>query len=930
MRESSLRSGNALLLICLATLVLLGSCSETPKYRIGVSQCSEDDWRRKMNDEITREILLHPEAEVEIRSADDSNAKQIADIQYFLDNKFDIIIASPNEAEAITPVIRKAYEGGTPVIVFDRDISEPFYTARQTVDNYSIGRHAAAYAAYLGGPGARIFEIYGRPGSTPAHERHRGFKERGDSIGLQSAVTAVGNWNYDDARRLADSVFAMHRDIDVVYAHNDRMAVAASDAARKHGLDVKVIGVDAAPEIGIKAVSDSVIDATFLYPTEGYQLVRTALNILNGDNFEKDLVIPASQAVDATNADILRLQNESLRAETDKILSLKAQVDDYWDRHDAQTGLFYAALVILVLLCVVLFLTLRAYWQHRQHQEVLLRQNHLLEEQRDTAEQLNARLEEATQDKLRFFTNVSHDLRTPLTLISEPVAQLANASNLTPEQRSLMDIANRNVHILRRLINQILDFRKYENGKLELDLAEIPLASLIEDWVGTFQPLARKRDVRLTFESSVPAEFTMAADTEKMERVVFNIVSNAFKYTPDHGRVKVMLSLEGVGGGERREGERKGLEFVLRVADTGRGIAAEDLPNIFQRFFQVDKVHPNGSGIGLSLAKAFVDLHQGEISVDSTPGKGSEFKVSIPVSHTEQTLPDAYTPTITTEDIILELDTADEVMRKHDENKPILLVIDDNTDILSLLSSLLEEEYNIITATNGREGLRLAAKYVPDLIICDVMMPEMDGMECCRRIKGEISTSHIPVLMLTACSMDEERVQGYECGADGYVAKPFNAEVLMARCRNLIANRRLLLSARPDSPVLATEGDKSHAEKVKRLPASAKMDNEFYARLVDIINKEMGDADLNVDALAAKMGLGRSQFYRKIKALTNQSPVELLRSMRLARARELLTTTERSVSEIGYEVGFSTPAYFTRCYKEAYGETPTELRDKLS
>lgn len=894
-------------------LSVFQSCKEETKYRIGVSQCSNDDWRTKMNEEIQREIMFHPEATVEIRSAYDSNEKQIADIRYFADNGFDIIIAAPNEADAITPVIEEVYDAGIPVIVFDRDINGDSYTAYQGVDNVGIGKSAADYARHLLPDGGNVIEIHGLAGSTPAVGRHEGFAKEAELKGMNIIASAYGNWNYEDAAIKVDSLLNIYEDVDLIYAHNDRMAIAASDVARKHGKDIRIIGIDAAPEIGIKAVADSVIDATFLYPTEGYRLIRTALNILNGLPYEREKILPLSSAVDLSNADILLLQNESLMEETSKIKYLKSQVDDYWNRHSAQTSLFYAMIIILLLLFGVLFLVLRAFWQRKKHQNVLMSQNKILEEQRDTQRELNEQLNAATQSKLVFFTNVSHDLRTPLTLIAEPVEQLAVADNLTPQQSMLMKIANKNVKILKRLINQILDFRKYENGKLNLNLVESKFGTLVREWAESFNSIARKRDITLTVDVTLDKDFTLAVDAEKIERVFFNLMSNAFKYTPDNGSIKFSCGLDG-----------DNLRFSIE--DTGQGIGADDINNIFDRFYQVDKIHPNGSGIGLSLAKAFVELHGGSIAVESTLGVGSKFTVTLPVVHVEECMPADTDNLITKADVNAELDRLEEVNRTTAGTElPLLLVIDDNDDIRRMIGELLKDEYNIVTAPDGREGVRLAAKYVPDLIICDVMMPVMDGLECCRIIKDEVSTSHIPVLMLTACSMDEQRARGYDSGADGYLSKPFNSAVLKSRCRNLIENRKRiknLWSSNGGGDVTAKERNASVLVN--------DVDSEFYSKVLDIMKKEMGNPDLNVDTLASMMGLGRSQFYRKIKALTNYSPVELLRNLRLKQAREMLTTTEKTIGEIAYEVGFSSPAYFTRCYREAFDETPTELRERIA
>lgn len=900
----------------LAALLTATGCTDNKVYKIGVSQCSQDDWRSKMNEEINREIMFHEDAVVEIRSADDSNEKQIDDIRYFADNGFDILIVSPNEADALTPVIKEVYESGMPVVIFDRNINGDTYTARIGVDDEALGRSAAHYALHLLGKGATAIEIFGLKGSTPAEGRHNGFVQEFQDNGGTVLASVPGNWNKEDAVPVTDSLLNVYPDVDLIYAHNDRMAIGASEVAKRRGLhDIRIIGIDAAPNIGIQAVADSVIDATFLYPTEGHRLIQTALAILKNQPYTKETMLPLSSAVDLSNADILLLQNETLTQETGKMKLLKAQIDDYWAQHSSQTSLFYASIAIIVLLFGMGFLLLRAYWQRSRHQKELLEQNSLLEDERDKQKRLNEQLQEATQSKLMFFTNVSHDLRTPLTLISEPVAQLAAATNLTPQQHTLIRIADKNTRILQRLINQILDFRKYENGKLSLNLTETDFAKSIRDWMESFYAMARKRDIKFTLQAPASdCPLPMAFDTEKIERVFFNLLSNAFKHTPDNGSITVTYK------------EDNG-NLILRVADTGEGISERDLDKIFDRFYQVDRIHPNGSGIGLAVAKAFVELHGGTISVESTPQKGTAFTITLPVTHTAKPLSDT-DKHIDIIEVAAELDTIAE-RPDFSDDKPIVLIVDDNRDIQQLVGELLNADYNILTASNGKEGVKMAVRHVPDLIICDVMMPVMDGLECCRHIKSEISTSHIPVLMLTACSLDEQRVQGYDSGADGYLAKPFNSAVLKSKCSSLISNRRRIRNLY-ESAGLPVPAANNNQATTRKNSTGADIDNEFYARFLDIFKAEMGNSDLSVDTVASRMGLERSQFYRKIKALTNYAPVELMRRLRLQHGRTLLTTTDKTISEIAYETGFSTPAYFTKCYRDAYGETPTDARNKLT
>ena len=905
------------LLFILLPVAFLSSCDTSVKvYRVGVSQCSDDDWRRKMNGELRREEMFFDDIDLEIRSADDSNERQIADIRYFISNGFDAIIVSPNEAEAITPVIHEAYESGIPVIVFDRSTADTVYTAFRGADNRAIGRTAARLAHDWLGDTIRVLELYGRPGSRPAYDRGYGFHMVMKELGLENRIlTAPGRWTYEDAFLSADSVFAKHRDINLVFAHNDRMALAARAVAEKYGLPgVKIIGVDAAPEIGIRAVADSVIDATIFYPTQGGDILQTARAILHGEPFVRDSLYFSAAPVDFTSAQMLLRQNDALIDETLKLETLKGMVDEYWDRHSAQTVLLYVIITALILLAGVIFMLLRTYWAHVRHQAALEVKNRQLEESAAEIKSLYEQYQEAMQSKLVFFTNVSHDLRTPLTLIADPVSQLAQADNLTPWQHTLMRLADKNVKILRRLINQILDFRKYENGKLSLNLTEVDLRKEIGDWAEAFRIAATRRHIKFAVEFPDDTDTYAAIDIERFQRIFFNLISNAFKFTPANGRVTVSFTLDAG-------------RVVMRVADTGKGMSRENLAHIFESFYQVETIDPEGSGIGLAVTKAFVELHGGTIGVESTEGEGTQFTVTIPRRHVTPsgepvTASSAQHPV----ELPDELDVVDDDLPEADTSATTVLVIDDNEDIRVLLKTLLHDSYTVITATGGAQGIRLASKYIPDLIICDVMMPGIDGLETCRRLKNETITSHIPVLMLTACSMDEQRVEGYRCGADAYISKPFDSAMLLARCEALLINRRRIqeaFAAHGNAPAVPRPSAPAPAEKNG-------IDDEFYNRFVALVEKEMSDSEMSVEALAGSLGLSRVQFYRKIKALTNYSPAELVRIMRLKRADVLLKTTSQTVSEISYAVGFSSPSYFSKCYKDYFGESPTDVQRRTS
>lgn len=901
---------NYLLLSILCLAGILMSCTQKhTRYRIGVSQCSDDEWRHKMNNEIVREALFYDGVEVEIRTAKDNNRNQIADIKYFIDKKVDLLIVAPNEAAAITPVVEKAYRQGIPVVVIDRKILSDKYTAFVGADNYEIGKDVGQYILNrLHGKG-KVLEITGLEGSTPAMERHKGLTDvLKEEPGIEITASVDGAWLQSVAGEKMDSVFQTNKNIDLVFAQNDRMAIGAYLSARQQQLEKEMlfVGIDALPgkEYGVEQIINGVLDATFIYPTGGDKVVQVAMDILEKRPYERDTKL-STALVDKTNARVMQLQTDHITEQDGKIERLNNQVNEYLSRYSAQTMFLYACLIILLLFAALLAIIVRAYWTKNRMNMELSRQKKKLEEQRDQLISLSKQLEEATHAKLVFFTNVSHDFRTPLTLVADPVEQLLEDKALTPRQQSLLKVVHKNVHILLRLVNQILDFRKYENDKLELVRANMNLRVQLQEWSHSFQTLALKKHIHFVLEvNDDRADYLMAVDAEKMERVYFNLLSNAFKFTPENGTITVTLSTL-----TKEEGGRYAR---LVVADTGSGISVQHIRHIFDHFYQIDVNHA-GSGIGLALAKAFVELHGGEITADSVEGKGTVFTVDIPMTVVEEPSADlVQEPRITQQTVVEELEDMETEEQIPDENKECILIIDDNADVRDYVKSLLKEEYTVIEAPDGRAGLKKAMKYVPDAIICDVMMPVMDGLECCRKLKTELQTSHIPVMLLTACSLDEQRIQGFECGADSYISKPFNSKLLLVRLRNLMDNHKRLKQFFGDKTTLSKE-------------SVSDVDKGFVDRFRELIEENLADSELSVEDLGSKMGLSRVQLYRKIKALTNYSPNELVRIARLKKAASLLASSEKTISEITYEVGFTSPSYFTKCYKEYFGESPTDF-----
>ena len=866
-----------------------------------------------MNKEIRREALFYPGLEVSIRSASDDNRQQIADIEQFINEGVDLIVVAPNEAEAITPIVEKAYNKGIPVVLVDRRINSEQYTAYIGADNYEMGRQIGTYIASRLKNGGRVVELTGLQGSTPAQDRHRGLLDAlADDSGIHIVATADAGWSRQSAEQAFDSILTQHPHIDLVFAHNDRMASGAHDAATRKGRadEMLFVGVDAlsGKGLGVEMVADGTLDATFIYPTGGDRVVQVAMDILEGRNYPREDLL-STALVNHQNARIMQMQTTHIGTLDEKIEKLNSQLDAYLLRYSAQRMFLYACIVILILVGALLVFVVRAFWTKNRLNTTLSKQKQQLEEQRDQLITLSRQLEDATHAKLAFFTNVSHDFRTPLTLIADPVEQLQESRHLDEHERFLLNIIHKNVTVLLRLINQILDFRKFEDGKLQLSLTRFDLRTSLLEWTDAFRTLSFRKHIHFHIEADANADYTVVADAEKLERIVYNLLSNAFKFTPENGTIQVSLTLF-----DRNDVP----SFRLKVSDTGVGMPAEHVQHIFDSFYQID-VHHAGSGIGLALVKAFVEMHHGNIRVETTPGQGTSFTIEIP-AYQQGELDTNYTRnsvlTNLKEGAILAADQ-EEVPASHQEsseNKETILVIDDNQDIRNYVRSVLQDEYKIVEATNGQEGIQQAMKYVPDVIICDVMMPIMDGMECCRHLKSEIQTSHIPVIMLTAYAADEQKIKGYECGADSYLSKPFNARLLTVRLRNLIENRHRLQS-------FFTDGSNATLQKAP----VADIDKGFLEKLYALIDAHLSDPDLSVEELGEQIGLSRVQLYRKTKALCGYAPNELLRIARLKRAASLLAGTEKTIAEITYEVGFSSPSYFTKCYKEYFGENPTEF-----
>ena len=870
------------LYVVFLTLVF-SACSDNnvKKYVIGVSQCSEDIWRDKLNNELVMSTYQHDNVTLKFASANDNDRLQKQQIEQFIKEGVNLLIVSPNQIHTISSVIDKAYDAGIPVILFDRKTDSRKYTAFIGADNYEAGHEIGYFIGQqLEGKG-NIAEICGLQASSPAIERNRGFMDALKSYpNVKVVARGYGDWIKESGVTAMDSILVQSKEsFQYVFAQNDRMALGALQSIKKHKVKgIKIVGIDALPVPGggMENVRDGNLEASYIYPTRGDSVMQLALNILEKKPYKRDNYLKGALVTKA-NANVLLMQNEEMNKQTARLNALHGKVDTYLVQYNHQKMYIVLFSIILLLLIGIMVYIYRTILMKRRIEE------------------------EANKAKLQFFTNISHELRTPLTLIADPVNYIIHDDNLNSQQRSMLQIVQRNVLVLTQLVSEILDFRKVQNGKMELRLSDFNLAESMKQWIKLFSASAQKKHITISMDA--PDTIMLRADQDKIERICYNLLSNALKYTSEGGEISLMA---------KEEGGR----VMISVADNGCGISSDELPYIFDRFYQA-KNAGRGTGIGLAIVKAFTELHHGEVSATSIEGKGSTFTIYIPVrqkgevtNQPTEKIEQLVGPS-SAEEVPNQARHIDELIQPYQTDKPEVLIIDDNIDIRTYLRSVLSEKYNVSEAADGKVGLELARKIVPDIVLSDIMMPVMDGLAFCQQLKTDKAISHIPVILLTARSLDEQRAEGYEHGADAYLSKPFSLRLLLSRIDNLIESRKKLNQ---------TWSKGVEDDEIGNI--SNEIDKSFLKQLRKIIQENLANSDLSVEQIGDEIGLSRVQLYRKVKALTGYSPVEIVRKARLTRARHLLQTTERTVSEVAYAVGFSTPSYFSKCYKDEFGESP--------
>lgn len=726
--DTKMKTGKKhIILYVILLLLVFVSCSDR-RTVIGVSQCSDDLWRQKVNREIKIGQYQYKNVDVVFASADNNGQRQARQIDSLVKAKVDLLVVAPSDVKTVAPAIERAYRAGIPVILYDRMIESTHYTAYIGTDNLAIGKEVADYLAHqLQGRGT-VVEITGERGSTPVADRHRGFMQGMKAFPQIQVVTLEGDWNLAGAKKLMRQYMDAGKPVDAVFGHNDAEAWGAQQAAKEKNRDKQMlfVGIDGLPgeNQGVDLVDKGVMTASYIYPTKGETIVPLAMNILQGKPYKR-MNYFQSALVTAENAKLIDMQYKEIEDQTADLNTIYSSINEYMKMYRWQKIISILAVAVVVLLLIMIF------YRRKVRRE---------------KEKLNEQRKQMADDKIAFFTNVSHQLRTPLTLVSGPLNRLMQADNYTEEQKMLLQVVLRNV------------------GQLETLTADV-----------------------LNFKEQVDAMNQASAD-EACEKELS--------------------------------------QHVLRDS-----------------------------------------RHQ----------------------------------------MLLQQDV---------EELSTILIVDDNEDIRSYLRVLLAGQYYVIEASDGQNGLRLAKESVPDLIVSDVMMPVMDGLTFCSKIKEDEVTSHIPVILLTARSEESQRIEGYEHGADAYITKPFSDHLLLVRISNLLQARRQRKN---------DEGKQMlSAEDIQTDEPGERM---FLERFKKAAKSHIGDANLRMDDLGSELSLSKVQMYRKVKALTGKTPAEVLREMRMQKAYSLLKQTDKTISEVAAEVGFAIPGYFSACFKKQFGINPTELRD---
>ena len=892
--------------------LLFLSCNQQHReenYRIGFSQAmTTDNWRREMNKSMQLEASLHPEIVLEIKDAENSVAQQLKQIEGFIKDDVDVLIVSPIQSNPITTVIEKAMDAGIPTIVIDRKIDGSNFTAYIGANNVEVGRNAAKYIISHSGEPAEIIEITGQEGSSPAHERSEGFRRAINQIpNLTISHIIKGDWEKASIKEELSKLLDSTEIPKYIFAHNDRMALGAWEVVKEKSLenDIHIIGVDGlfGPNGGIQLVKDRILEATVLYPTGGMEAIKLAEDLINQQSIEKNNILKTI-IIDSVNVGIMKNQFDKMNQQQNDIEHQQEVIDKQINTYNSQSKLIQLMIFLLVLLLILSIWSIYLVVKLRKHKRNLESSNTEILAQRNKIEEFAEKLKISNESKINFFTALSHEFKTPLTLITSSIESISERPSKESQKISYeTNLIINNSRRLLRLINELLDFRKIENGSFDLRVTKTKIIPFLKNIVDNFKSEALKKSIDLKF-SYKSEDLELYLDREMMDKVFFNILFNAFKFTPKNGKVHITI-----------EEEEEKVEILFK--DSGIGIPKEEFQSIFDPYMQASNNTRPSSGIGLYITRQFVELHKGKISVSSN--QGAEFKISLlkgDVHLKEYVISEVQKGMNTSsernrvENLIPEEIDANKNLR---ENAESVLIIEDNLELSFLLQKKLSSEYKVYVS-DGVDGVEKALEVIPDVMICDINLPDKDGFQICRELKSDLRTSHIPTIILTALSDKESRLKALKAGADIYITKPFNNQILMESIKSALFNREKLRY------YYTNRIDKVNGENF------AGAEQFFLKELNALIDANLKNSSFTVEDLAFSLEISRVQLYRKVKALLGMSVNEYINSLRLKKAKNLLQNSKLNISEIAYEVGYSSPGYFSTSFKKEYGISPKELK----
>lgn len=901
----------------LSLLVSCNSTSENRTYRIGFSQCTgADSWRRTMQENMYRELSFDPKVAFIMKDANGNTARQIEQIQQLIDQHVDVLIVTPNEAKPITPILEKAYQQGIPVIILDRRTNSEQYTSYVGASNYDVGYTAGTYTNNLLNGQGNVVEISERPGSSADIDRHRGFigaLNRHPGIHLVSKLT--GNWDKQSFESQLTGLLKNRPGIQLIFAQNDRTALKAYTICKKLGREktLKIIGVDglSGANEGIDLVERGILTATVLYPTGGEEAIQTAMAILQKQPFKRENQLQIT-LIDSSNVRIMKLQNEKVIAQQKDIERRQKKIVEQQAISENQATIIYAVSITLALALIFGLLSFYSLRENRKINRRLEAQNEEISDQKNQIEQLAEQAEIENEAKLKFFTNISHEFRTPLTLILAPVEDILENDKVRDSLlKQEMMLIRKNTLRLLRLVNQLLDFRKIDSHKMPVLASEQNMIEFVKDIMAAFEKTASKHKIDFRLIASEP-QIMVWFDPAMLDKVIFNLLSNAFKFTPDKGRIYLYVRIS------------SSTHVQIRVEDNGIGMTPAEIAHVFEVFYQGKSTYKaSGTGLGLALSKELITLHQGTLSVRSEQGKETCFTIELPLGNAHldtserQTEPAEDLPAVQNRIVLDDNEIKTSIPSSGKQHEKSVLVIEDNEDLNSLLEQKLQTTYQVYKALDGEEGLRIAFDQIPDLIVCDIMLPRKDGLSVASILKSDFRTSHIPIILLTARNTNEQQIEGIQTGVDAYITKPFNLKYVEATIKTLLKNRALLREHyTSELPTELLAGN-----------APNKLDKKFIAEFKAHIEEKYNDSELNVEEIGRDLGMSRVQLYRKVKALLGYSVNEYIQEVRLNKARFLLKQDDLTVADIAYKVGFSSPTYFSTSFKGKYNQTPLEYKN---